>query len=75
MWYAQPLPRFLLEYERRSLFDATDYAYPAWWRGHDQTCAIFCRLVNDILDGKDVGRGVSNEPWEQVRCRLLELKR
>lgn len=29
--------------------------------------------VIDILDGKDTGVGVCNEPWQSVRMRLIEL--
>lgn len=55
--------------------DATDFAHPAWWRGHDHTTAVFCSLVHDILDGKDDGRGVARAPWEPLRRRLLDLVR
>lgn len=53
--------------------DATDGAHAAWWRGHDHTTMVFCRMVNDILDGKDTGSGSGYEPWESTRRRLLEL--
>lgn len=53
--------------------DETDYAHPAWWRGHAQSCAVFCQKVNEILDGKDNGHGISNDPWESTRRRLLQL--
>jgi hypothetical protein len=53
--------------------DATDGAHPAWWRGHEHTTAVFCQEINKILDGKDDGVGVANEPWESTRRRLLEL--
>ncbi|TPJ86916.1 MULTISPECIES: hypothetical protein [unclassified Mesorhizobium] len=52
--------------------DATDGAHPAWWRGHDHTATVFCKLVNDILDRKPV-RGIANEPWESTRTRLAAL--
>ncbi|MBX9623826.1 MAG: hypothetical protein K2X82_08420 [Gemmataceae bacterium] len=55
------------------LFDCTDAAHPAWWRGHDYTAAAFCREVTGILDGRDDGRGVANDPWETVRRRLLAM--
>jgi len=29
--------------------------------------------VIDILDGKDTGVGICNEPWQSVRMRLIEL--
>jgi len=53
--------------------DGTDFAHPAWWRGHDHTTAVFCQKVNEILDGKDDARGVASEPWESTRRRLLKL--
>jgi hypothetical protein len=53
--------------------DGTDFAHPAYWRGHDQATYILCQMINEILDGKDDGAGVSREPWESTRRRLLEL--
>jgi hypothetical protein len=53
--------------------DGTDWAHPAWWRGHDHTTKVFCHLVTEILDGKDDGTGVNHEPWHTVRRRLLTL--
>ena len=54
--------------------DGTDFAHPAYWRGHDAAIAGICFRINKILDGYDDGRGVSNEPWEATRRRLLELR-
>lgn len=53
--------------------DATDYAHPAWWRGHEHTTGVFCQMVNEILDGKDDGHGANREPWGATRRRLLDL--
>lgn len=53
--------------------DGTDNAHPAWWRGNDQGVAVLCAKVADILDGKDDGRGVSREPWDGTRRRLLGM--
>ena len=53
--------------------DGTDYANPAYYRGQDHCLRLMCFKINQILDGKDDGRGVSNEPWESTRRRLLEL--
>lgn len=55
-----------------TLFDGTDCAHPAWWRGYHDATIQFCQHVNKILDGKDSG-GIANEPWESTRRRLLEL--
>jgi len=54
--------------------DATDFAHPAWWRGHHATTLVFCALVNDILDGKDDGAGFNCEPWHTLRRRLLTIR-
>ena len=51
--------------------DATDGAHPAWWRSHEHTVKTLCQKINDIIDGKDNGEGVSSEPWESVRRKLL----
>jgi hypothetical protein len=55
------------------VWDSTDYAHPAWWRGHQHTAEEFCRLVNEILDGKDDGRGFNYQPWHDTRRRILGL--
>lgn len=53
--------------------DATDFAHPAFWRGHDHGFAGAVRAVAAVLDGDDNGSGVAAEPWERVRRRLLAL--
>jgi hypothetical protein len=55
-------------------FDGIENANPAWWRGHEHTTIVFCKKVNEILDGKDDGKGVSNPPWEPTRRRLLAIQ-
>lgn len=54
-------------------YDGTDFAHPAYWRGHDKTATIFCQYVNEILDGKDDGSGWDYQPWHDTRRRLLNL--
>lgn len=53
--------------------DGTDFAHPAWWRGHEQAVLVMCQTINEVLDGKDDGAGVNYEPWGAVRRRLLKL--
>lgn len=53
--------------------DGTDGAHPAWWRGHDDTCRILYIKLQEILDGRDDGRGVANQPWQGIRNRIREL--
>jgi hypothetical protein len=59
------------EADEAAMAQADDAGNPAWWRGHDEACTILCQKVHAILDGKDTGRGVANEPWESTRRRLL----
>jgi hypothetical protein len=53
--------------------DNTPFAHPAFIRGQDDCVKVMCHIINNILNGNDDGRGVSNEPWESTRRRLLEL--
>ena len=55
--------------------DGTDFAHPAWWRGHNNGSLGMIAAVTRILDGKDDGKGVANEPWQFVRTRLREALR
>ena len=54
--------------------DDTPFAHPAYYRGHDQAGLVMCKLIHEILDGKEDGRGVSVEPWEGVKRRLLKIQ-
>jgi hypothetical protein len=56
--------------DRTDLADLADLAY---WRGHDGAIYTLCFKINKILDGRDDGHGIANEPWESTRRRLLEL--
>ena len=53
--------------------DGTDFAHPAYWRGHDQAVRAVCQKINEILDGHDDGHGIVREPWESTRRRLLSI--
>lgn len=53
--------------------DGTDFAHPAFWRGHDHAVGVMCNKITAILDGKDAGAGVCGEPWEGVRRRVMAL--
>lgn len=55
--------------------DCTDFAKPAWWRGEAYGSSAAIAAMARILDGKDDGRGVANEPWQSVRTRLREAMR
>lgn len=53
--------------------DGTDYAHPAWWRGHKQAVEALCVKIDHIIRGKDRGDGIANPPWEVTRRELLRL--
>lgn len=36
--------------------DGTDFAHPAWWRGNDAGVASTIQIVNEILDGRHMGK-------------------
>ncbi len=56
-------------------WDGTDAAHPAWWRGNDAGYRSITRMIEGILDGTYDGSGVSAEPWESVKQRLVMLVR
>jgi len=57
------------------VFDATDAAHPAWWRGEKYGSQQAARKVRKILDGGDDGVGVSSDlDWEKIRRDILALK-
>jgi hypothetical protein len=41
---------------------------------YDQGCNQMMAALRKILDGKDDGKGVCNEPWEGLRRRVLALQ-
>jgi hypothetical protein len=51
-----------------------DPPHPAWWRGHDHTARTFCKLANEILDGKLYSGGISIEPWQATKLRLHQTR-
>jgi hypothetical protein len=40
---------------------------------YDYGCSSHMAALNRILDGKDSGHGVANEPWESARRKILAL--
>lgn len=63
-----------IEYWDNPEFDGTDGAHPAFWRGQDDGVRGTVMRIDQILDGKDDGRGVVGyEPLEKLRRRLLAM--
>ena len=58
-----------------SQWDGTDAAHPAFWRGEKWSAHQFCKLVADILSGKDIGKGTMYEPLATMRRSVLRLKK
>ena len=42
---------------------------------YDYGCEGMMAALQDVLDGKDDGAGVANEPWQSLRERVLQLVR
>ena len=57
------------------LWDCTDAAHPAWWRGEKYSAYKAAELIAKILSGEDKCRGKMNEPLETMRRSVLDLKR
>lgn len=56
------------------LWDGTDAAHPAWWRGNDAGVLATVRIVNEILDGKRSGPAHYGSPeLTYLHRRLLAL--
>ena len=56
------------------LWDGTDAAHPAWWRGNDAGVLATVRIVNEILDGKRSGPAHYGSPeLTDLHRRLLAL--
>jgi hypothetical protein len=52
--------------------DATDFAHPAWWRGHENGAEMVALRIFAIIDGLDKGHGAMRNPsLERLRRRLL----
>lgn len=44
------LVRFACFERDQEIFDATDFAHPAWWRGHDYVSARFVEALDKARD-------------------------
>jgi hypothetical protein len=44
------------------------------WAAYEYGCRSCEAAVANIVDGKDTGKGLTNEPWNTLRQRLLEMK-
>lgn len=53
-----------------TIFDATDAAHPAWWRGHDHTADVFAKKVTMWLDGEIPHPKGMREPWQGIHERI-----
>lgn len=56
-----------------SLFDATDYACPAWWRGNERGVEVVCQLVHGWLNGEFQGGEFSGPALNELRARMRNL--
>lgn len=56
-----------------SLWDATDGAHPAWWRGSDHGCKMTCEVLNRVLDEGHPGTFGGTE-LEALAKRLVKIR-
>lgn len=54
--------------------DGTDAAHPAYWRGHDDSCALGCSLVAELCASPKGDAGVSMQPWQAAREAIIALR-
>ena len=53
--------------------DCTDFAHPAWWRGHEHSTHTFCNVAMRVLDGDaKLMSGSTYQPWADTRQRLYD---
>lgn len=52
-----------------SEYDATDFAHPAFWRGEQWSCHMFCKIMNEVLDGA-IPSGLMHEPLQSLRQKI-----
>lgn len=52
--------------------DATDFAHPAWWRGHDHGFAGAVRMFKKALTEKPAGV-VADKEAQELRVKIWEL--
>lgn len=58
-----------------TMWDGTDFAHPAWWRGHDDGAAGVIREVEKILDEDPRAAGVyGSERLQRIRERIHALR-
>lgn len=56
-------------------WDATDFAHPAWWRGHVHGVTGAAAVIRAALDGKDDGHGTIGDPeLERARREVMALR-
>jgi hypothetical protein len=54
--------------------DCTDFAHPAWWRGHHSGVASAAMRWREALDCTEPASGVMGEPLESLRRRTEALR-
>lgn len=52
--------------------DGTDFAHPAWWRGHDSCAQQIVAMLERTIKGDDNGSGViGSAGLERIRRWIL----
>ena len=53
-------------------YDGTDFAHPAWWRGHQAGFDAAMPLIERALTEKPAGK-IGNARWQTLRERVYAL--
>lgn len=54
------------------VLDGTDFAHPAWWRGHDAAVSHMCALIHEWASGKGT-EGTHYPEVQAARTHILKL--
>jgi len=55
-------------------FDCTPHEHPAYTRGVDHCMDVMVQEINNILNRKDKGAGITNHKgWNELRRRLIKI--
>lgn len=53
--------------------DCTDWAHPAWWRGHDQANRMMIQKINELIGIKRPMNKNTQLEWTLLKLRLSIL--
>jgi hypothetical protein len=54
------------------IWDCTDFAHPAWWRGQEQCALRIAEIINEVIDEKRIVM-FNNQPLTEALLRVYRL--